>query len=120
MTMRVSWKSVAAILGSSLLLNAAAFAAKSQDPKLLAKASVSEDRARSIALAKVPSGTVSSAELENEHHHLVWSFDIASPNSKTITEIQIDAKSGKLISQKSETASDERKEALEESAKQRR
>ncbi|MEO6104813.1 MAG: PepSY domain-containing protein [Pseudoxanthomonas sp.] len=98
----------------SLLLSATAHAAQKQDPKLLAQARVSESQARATALAKVPSGIVSSAELEREHHHLVWSFDIARPNSTEVTEIQIDAKTGKIVSTKTESAADEAHEAAED------
>jgi len=68
----------------------------------------------SAALAKVPGGSVSSSELEKEHGKLVWSFDIAQTGSKNITEVQVDAKTGKVVSTKTETPDKERKEAMAE------
>lgn len=88
-------------------------AAESQS-KLMAEAKVSEADAKATALAKVPSGTISSSELEREHGKLIWSFDIASKGSKNITEIQVDAISGKIVSTKMETPRNEAKEAVAE------
>ena len=61
------------------------------------QARVTEAQARSIALAKVVKGTVKSSELEREHRKLIWSFDIATPNTRNITEVQVDAKTGKVV-----------------------
>jgi len=77
----------------------------------LAEAKISEADARTTALAKVPGGTVSSSELEKEHGKLIWSFDIAKAGSKNVTEVQVDAKTGKLVSTKIETPDKQRKEA---------
>lgn len=85
-----------------------------EDSALQAQAKVSEADARVTALAKVPSGTVSSAELEKEHGKLVWSFDIAQARSPNVTEVQVDAISGKIVSTKVETPRQEAKEAAAE------
>jgi len=61
------------------------------------EASVPKNQAEKTALAKVPQGTIKSGELEKENGHLVWSFDIAKPGTKDITEVQVDAKSGKIV-----------------------
>jgi uncharacterized membrane protein YkoI len=82
--------------------------------KLHAEASISEAQARTTALAAVPGGSVSSSELEKEHGKLIWSFDIAQVGSKNITEVQVDAKTGKIVSTKIETPDTERKEAIAE------
>ena len=42
---------------------------------------------------------------------LVWSFDIAKPATKGVTEILIDAKTGEIASIKNETAKEEAREA---------
>jgi uncharacterized membrane protein YkoI len=75
---------------------------------------ISEADARTTALAKVPGGAVSSSELEKEHGKLIWSFDIAKVGSKNITEVQVDAKTGKIVSTKIETPDKERREAIAE------
>ncbi len=82
--------------------------------KLQAEAKVSQAAATATALAKVPNGSVSSTELEREHGKLIWSFDIAKPGSKNMTEVHINAKSGKVMSIKTETPEKEAKEAAAE------
>jgi uncharacterized membrane protein YkoI len=61
-------------------------------------------------LAKVPHGVVKTSELEREHGRLIWSFDVAQPSAKGVTEIQVDAKTGKIASVKKETPAQETKE----------
>ena len=97
------------------LVNAAT---DSQDA-LKAEAKVTEADARTTALAKVPNGTVQSSTLEKEHGKLVWSFDIAQPTTKDLTEVQVDATTGTIASVKKETPAQEAKEAkrLEKSVK---
>ncbi|MBI2802206.1 MAG: PepSY domain-containing protein [Gammaproteobacteria bacterium] len=90
------------------------FADATSQAKLHAEAKISEADARATALAKVPSGTVSSTELENEHGKLIWSFDIAQIGSKDITEIHVDAKTGKIVSTEMETPKKQRHEAAAE------
>jgi uncharacterized membrane protein YkoI len=75
---------------------------------------VTEAQARSIALAKVVKGTVKSSELEREHRKLIWSFDIATPNTRNITEVQVDAKTGKIVATQIETPTKQVKEAQSE------
>ena len=87
-----------------------AFAAEPSHAALMPQAKVSEAQASSTALAKVPSGVVKSSELENEKGKLVWSFDISQPSAKGVTEIQVDALTGKIVSLKTETPAQERKE----------
>lgn len=70
---------------------------------LASQAKLTRPAAESIALAKVPHGVVKSAELEQEHGALVWSFDIATPGSKDIHEVQVDAKSGAIVATEIET-----------------
>jgi hypothetical protein len=102
-------------LASIFTLSASfAFADPATQAKLAAEAKISEADARTTALAKVPGGTVSSSELEKEHGKLIWSFDIAKVGSKNITEVQVDAKTGKIVSTKAETPEKERQEATAE------
>jgi hypothetical protein len=77
-------------------------------------ATISEATARTRALARVPHGMVKSTELEHEHGRLVYSFDIGKAGQPGVEEVQIDAHSGKLVSQKHETAAKERQEAVSE------
>lgn len=90
----------------------ASFGAKSgtSQDQLLKQATVTKEAATKIALDRVPNGIIKEAELEKEHGILVWSFDISNPNSKDITEIQVDAKTSKVVSVKKESAKAEKKE----------
>jgi uncharacterized membrane protein YkoI len=89
-----------------VLATSAAVAGQSQQ-KLHAQAKVSETNARATALQHVPDGTVAASELEQEHGKLIWSFDIKRPNSKDITEVQVDAKTGAIVSTQVETPADQ-------------
>ena len=82
-----------------------------------AKATVTEADARATALAKVPGGTIKSAELEEEHGRLVWSFDIKDPKSRNVIEVNVNAKTGRIVSKKIETSADEAKEKNADAAK---
>ena len=94
--------------------SSAAVASQASQADLKAQAKIPEAAARSTALAKVHKGTISSAELEEEHGRLIWSFDIARPGTRNITEIQVDAKTGKIVSTQVETPAKEVKEAAAE------
>ena len=96
------------------LSSSLALADQATQAKLHAEAKISEADARTTALATVPGGAVSSSELETEHGKLIWSFDIAQAGSKNITEVQVDAKTGKIVSSKTETPDKERQEAIAE------
>jgi hypothetical protein len=86
-------------------------AAEKSEAQLKAEAKITEKEATATALAKVPQGKVKSSELEEEHGKLIWSFDISMPGSTSITEVQVDAKTGKIVSTQVETAEDQSKEA---------
>jgi uncharacterized membrane protein YkoI len=92
-------------------------AAEETEAHLLTEALVSKSDAEKTALEKVPDGRVKSAELEKENGKLVWSFDIAKPNTKNITEIQVDAKTGQIAAVAEETPKDQAEEAKAEPAK---
>jgi len=90
---------------------AATFAAQPSEAELMKQAKITKAEAEQIALAKVSHGIVKSAEIEKEKGHLVWSFDIAQPDTHDITECLIDAKTGKIISTQTESPRDQAKEA---------
>ena len=70
--------------------------------KWMAEAKVSQADAQATALAQVPNGTVKESELEKEHGKLIWSFDIATAGTKDITEVNIDAINGTVVSKEIE------------------
>ena len=98
-----------ALAGSSL-------AAEPSQAALAAEAKITRAAAEKIALAKVPSGAVKSAELENERGALVWSFDIAGPSSPNIHEILVNAKTGKIVYTEIETPKAQADEGAAEKA----
>ena len=79
--------------------------------KLMAEAKVSKDDAEKTALTKVPNGTIKESELEKENGRLQWSFDVTTPDSKDITEVNVDAITGDVISADKESAESESNEA---------
>lgn len=85
--------------------------------ELAAQATITRAQAEDIALTKAVGGQVKSGELEKEHGHLVWSFDIATPGNPNITEVQVDARSGKIVSVETETPAQQAKEAKEDAKK---
>ena len=88
--------------------------AQPSEAQLMKEAKVTKSQAERTALTKVPNGIIKSAELEKEHGLLIWSFDIAKPGTKNITEVQVDAKTGKIASVKIETPKDQATEAAAE------
>jgi uncharacterized membrane protein YkoI len=75
------------------------------------KATIERAAAEKIALSRVPGGTIKEGELETEHEKLVWSFDIAQKSSPNIIEVQVDAKTGEIVSVETESPADQAKEA---------
>lgn len=86
----------------------------SSESRLSSQAKISKEEAKQIALAKVPNGTIKEAELEKEKGLLIWSFDIATPGTKNITEVNVDAVTGKIVAMDVETPEKEKAEAEKE------
>ncbi len=78
------------------------------------QAAISQEVAARTALEKIPGGKIQSAELERERGRLVWSFDITIPGSPNVAEIQVDARSGKIVSNRIETPAEQAREAAAE------
>jgi Peptidase propeptide and YPEB domain len=89
-------------------------AAEESQEALQAQAEVTQAQAEKIALGKVPGGNIKSSELEKENGKLVWSFDIAVPESENITEVQVDAKTSKIVLIEIETPERQTQEAKTE------
>jgi hypothetical protein len=83
---------------------------------LKAQAKISLEDARATAIGKVP-GEIKEEELEKEHGKLVYSFDIQAKGDKDITEVQVSAIDGSIVSVEKEDAASEAKEKQEEQAK---
>ncbi|HKB80099.1 MAG TPA: PepSY domain-containing protein [Thermoanaerobaculia bacterium] len=96
----------------------AALGAAETQAQLQKEAKVSKARAEHIALSRVHQGKIASSELEREHGHLIWSFDIRS--STGITEVNVDAIDGNVIEARHESASAERAEKKNEQTEMQR
>lgn len=84
---------------------------------LEARAKISKVEAERIALTQAPGGTIKEGELEKEHGKLIWSFDIATPGTSDITEVQVDAITGQIVSVEKESAEQEAKEKAKDAKK---
>lgn len=102
---------------TTIIIAVALAGCATNENKLAARAKVSRAQPGATALKKAPGGKVKEAELEEEHGKLVWSFDIARTGTKNITEVQVDALTGKVASVEIESPEHEAKEAAEEKAK---
>ena len=99
---------LAATLGAALAVQAAETQAQLQK-----EAKISMEKARATALKKVPGGKIESAELEREHGKLIYSFDIKT-SRPGVTEVNVDAITGKVLSSKQETPAKEAAEKKQE------
>ncbi|HMJ09377.1 MAG TPA: PepSY domain-containing protein, partial [Pyrinomonadaceae bacterium] len=86
--------------------------------KLARQAKITLEQARHTAL-DTAAGTVEEEELEKEHGRLVYSFDIRNAKG-TISEVQVDAKTGAMVSNAEESKADEAKEKSEDAKKERK
>ncbi len=83
--------------------------------QLAKQAKVKLEYARETALKRAP-GTVETGELERENKQLVYSFDIRSAQG-AITEVQVSALTGKVVSVKQENKQQETAEQKREKDK---
>jgi len=105
------------IVCSALAAFLLAGCATENQAKLMAEAKISKETAQQTALAKVPNGTIKEAEIEKEKGKLQWSFDVTTPDTKDITEVNVDAMTGDVISVEKESAEGEAKETAGEKDK---
>ena len=85
-----------------------------EKPGLYAKSKITSEAATHTALARVPGGTVHKGVLEEEDGKLIYSFEIKVPGKSGIEEVNVDAKSGKVVSVEHETDAQIAAEAAKE------
>jgi len=90
--------------------------AQQSEAELLKQARVTKHQAKKIALARVKRGTIKCVELEKENGMLTWSIDVAQPGKKDITDVWVDATTGKITAVEVETPAVEKKEVAEHKA----
>jgi uncharacterized membrane protein YkoI len=86
---------------------AAEAAEAASQAELLKEATIDEAAARKTALAEVPGGEITKAELEKEDSLLIWSFDIKVEGKEGIEEVHVDAKTGKVVKREHESGGGE-------------
>jgi len=91
--------------------------AQQSETELLKQARVTKQQAKKIALARVKRGAIKCVELERENGVLIWSVDIAQPPNKDLTDVWIDATTGKITAVEVETPITEKKEVTERKVK---
>lgn len=64
---------------------------------LWARATFPADSAVKLALARVPGGRITEAELEEEVGRLVYSFDVKVEGRKGDAEVHVDARTGEIV-----------------------
>jgi len=113
--MRNMKRAVCSILAAALWAGCASEKPEHQEKqekqaKLAAEAKISQADAQKTALERVPGGVVKESEIEKEHGRLIWSFDITTPDSKDIKEVEVDAATGEVVAVETESADKEAKE----------
>jgi len=91
--------------------------AQQSETDLLRQARVTKHEAKKIALARVKHGAIKCVALEKENGVLIWSVDIAQPPKKDLTDVWVDATTGKITAVEVETPITEKREVAEEKAK---
>jgi len=104
---RLTTLAVAILLAIPLAASAQAPAAVTvteEKPGLLKQAKIQPAQAQATAIAQAPKGTITKAEIEKEGGKLVYSFDITVPGASGVTEVLVDAMTGKVVSTEHEAA----------------
>jgi hypothetical protein len=91
--------------------------AQESEAELLKQTRVTKHQAKKIALARVKGGTIKCVELEKENGVLIWSVDITQPSNKDLTDVWVDATTGRIAAVEIETPITEMKELAEQKAK---
>ncbi len=93
---------------------------KEGEPGLLASAKLSPDSAIRLAQARIPGATIESAEIENEDGRLIYSFDLKTVGRPGIDEVNVDARTGKVLPVQHEGPRAEARERAVDTLKTRR
>ena len=91
--------------------------ARQDETKLLKQARITKLEAKKIALTRVKRGAIKCVELERENGVLIWSVDVARPRKNDLTDVWVDATTGKITTVEQETPLFEKKEVAEQKAK---
>jgi uncharacterized membrane protein YkoI len=108
---------VAVTLGASGLAAQQPSYKRDLPDSLAREAKVSEAQAIAVAKKAVPKGEIASIELERENGRLIYSMDVKTAGKSGIDEVNVDAKTGKMVGKvQHESAAAEKAEAKAEKA----
>ncbi len=102
------------LVSAALQAQAAPLVVKEEKAGQLKMATVKPEVALATAKAKVPNGTLKSAEIEQEDGKLVYAFAFTVAKKTGEDEVLVDAKTGKVVSVEHETPAQEAKEEAAE------
>src|SRR5262249_20787149 len=88
------------VLSSAIVVSYTTDAQKAA--RLETEATITRVEAEKIALAKVPGGSLKEPAIQKENGRVVWSFDVATPGTAHISEVQVDAMSGEVATMEKE------------------
>ena len=91
--------------------------AQQSEKEMLKQVRVTKHQAKKIALARVRHGAIKCVELQKENGVLIWSVDIAQPRQKDLTDVWVDATTGKITAVEVEAPITEKEEVAEQKAK---
>ena len=81
---------------------------------LVKQATVTESDAARTAESRVKHGRIQAVELENEGGRLIYSYELKVAGKSGVEEVNVDARTGKVVNVEHETAKSEKKEAAQE------
>lgn len=95
---------LAGLVGSLTLAGGASAAQAQEQEKAMPEAAapakpttIGQEKARTIAMEKVPGGAVSAEDIQRIQDKLVYSFDIQLPDVKGIERVTVDGLTGDVI-----------------------
>jgi len=91
--------------------------AREGEAELAEQPHVTKHQAKRIALAKIKHDTIKCAGLEKVNGVLVWSVDVTQSGKKDLTDVWIDATTGKIIAVNVATPTFEKEEVAEKKIK---
>ena len=73
---------------------------------------ITRAQAEKAALVRVPLGRVKGAKLQQENGRPIWSVDIITPLTKKVAAVQVDARTGEVLSKLAQNPADRAEESV--------
>jgi uncharacterized membrane protein YkoI len=87
-------------------------AADSAQKSQTVHARITRAQAEKAALGRVPGGKIKGAKLQQENGRPIWSVDIITPLTKKVAAVQVDARTGKVLSKMAQSPADRAEESV--------